>query len=304
MRLGYACINMFLAENKITVNRSMVKKTFLSKGIAYASELALKNVADLEKIVDWNIENGLLLYRMSGEMFPWMSDYELDALPDYAEIEAVLARIGQRAQDHDLRLTYHPGPFNVLATKNADVLRKTMKELRQYGEVMDLIGLPQTPFAKINIHVGGAYGDKASATDRFCESYRQLPDTARQRLTVENDDRANLFAMSDLLEIHRRVGIPLVFDYHHHQLHPGGLTEAEAMTVAAATWPAGVTPVVHYSSSRRTFEEPTAVEVAHADYIYNFIDLHGQEVDVMLEAKAKERAALRYLEEFADSVAQ
>ena len=92
--------------------------------------------------------------------------------------------------------------------------------------------------------------------------------------------------------------IPLVFDYHHHHLHPGGWTEAEAMTAAAATWPLGIPPIVHYSSSRRAFEEPLAPAVAHADYIYRFIDLHGQDVDVMLEAKAKERAVLRYLEEY------
>lgn len=300
MRIGYACINMFLAESKITVNRSMVKKTFQAKGTTYASELALKNVIDLEKITNWNIKNQLLLYRMSSDMFPWMSEYEFSELPDYSEIKAVLSRTGRKAQSNDLRLTYHPGPFNVLATKSADVVRKTIKELRQHGEVMDMLGLPRSPFAKINLHVGGAYGDKASAIDRFCENYTQLPDTARLRLTVENDDRGNLFSTQDLLEVNQRVGIPLVFDYHHHQLHPGSWTEAEAMTVAAATWPPGITPIVHYSSSRRTFEEPLVSEVAHADYIYQYIDLHGQHVDIMLEAKAKERAVLRYLEEFSE----
>ena len=303
MRIGYACINMFLAESKITVNRTMVKRTFLEKGVAYASELALRNVTDLEKIVDWNIGSQLLLYRMSSDMFPWMSEYEFGDLPDYLAIQTVLARIGQKARANDLRLTYHPGPFNVLAAKSADVLRKTIKEVRQHGEVMDMLGLPRTPFAKINLHVGGAYGDKASAIDRFCQNYRLLPDTARRRLTVENDDRPNLFTTADLLEIHRRSGIPLVFDYHHHQLNSGGWREAEAMTAAVATWPQGVRPIVHYSSSRRAFEEPLAAEVAHADFIYQHIDLHGQEVDIMLEAKAKERAVLRYLEEFSAPVA-
>lgn len=155
MRLGYACINLSLGESRITVNRSMVKKTFLAKGIAYASELALKIVTDLEKITDWNVQNGLLLYRMSSDMVPWMSEYELVELPDYPEIAEVLARIGQKAQANGLRLTYHPGPFNVLATKSPEVLRKTTKELQQHGEVMDLLGLPRSPYAKINIHVGG-----------------------------------------------------------------------------------------------------------------------------------------------------
>jgi UV DNA damage endonuclease len=298
MRIGYACINMTLAENKITVNRQMIKKTFLEKGIVYASELALKNVIDLEKIIDWNIRNQLLLYRMSSNMFPWMSEYEFPDLPDYAAIEQVLRRIGDKARQHDLRLTSHPGPFNVLATKSDSVLHKTIKELRQHGEIMDLIGLPRSPFAKINLHVGGAYGDKPSAIDRFCRNYELLPDTARTRLTVENDDKGNMFSIKDLLEINARTGIPLVFDYLHHQLCTGGWSETDAMTAAADTWPESIRPIVHYSSSRKRFEDGGVPEVAHADYIYQHIDLHGREVDVMLEAKAKEQAVLRYLKEF------
>ncbi|GAB3171020.1 UV DNA damage repair endonuclease UvsE [Telluribacter humicola] len=298
MRIGYACINMYLAEKKVQVSRQMIKKTFQEKGITYASELSLKNVQDLEQVIDWNIENHILLYRMSSNMFPWMSEYEFEDMPDIAEIKTVLARVGERAKQHDLRLTYHPGPFNVLATKDASVLEKTIKELRQHGEVMDMIGLPRTPFAKINLHVGGAYGDKPSAIDRFCQNYLQLPDTARTRLTVENDDKGNMFSTRDLLEIHQRTGIPLVFDYLHHQLCTGGWSEEEAMLTAASTWPKDIRPVVHYSSSRKKFEDQLVSEVAHADYVYQYIDLYGQDVDVMLEAKAKERAVLRYLEEF------
>ena len=106
MRLGYACINVLLAESKITVNRSMGKKTFLTKDVAYASELALKNVAALEKITDWHIRHVSLLYRMSSDMFPWMSEYELAELPDYPEIKEILSKTGQKALASGLRLTF------------------------------------------------------------------------------------------------------------------------------------------------------------------------------------------------------
>lgn len=293
---------MDLAEKKVQVSRQMIKKTFQEKGIPYASELSLKNIQDLEKVIDWNIENQVLLYRLSSNMFPWMSEYEFEDLPDITEIKTLLARVGEKVKQHDLRLTYHPGPFNVLATRDQSVLEKTIKELRQHGEVMDMIGLPRTPFAKINLHVGGAYGDKPSAIDRFCQNYLQLPDTARTRLTVENDDKANMFSISDLLEIHQRIGIPLVFDYLHHQLCTGGWSEEEAMLTAVSTWPKSIRPVVHYSSSRKKYEDQLVSEVAHADYVYQHINLYGQEADIMLEAKAKERAVLRYLEEFSVDV--
>ena len=295
MRIGYACINTTLAEEKICVNRSMVKRTFLEKGIAYASDLALKNVTDLEKIIDWNIANGLLMYRMSSDMFPWMSEYEIQDLPDIDLIAQRLSVIGGKARQHQLRLTFHPGPFNVLATNNPSVLEKTVKELRQHGEIMDLLNLPRTPFAKINIHIGGAYGDRASALKRFIRNFSLLSPEASTRLTIENDDKPNMFSVADLLTVHEETGVPIVFDYHHHLFRSGDITAEEAMELAVHTWPSGIPPIVHFSSSRKRFEDPQSLDTAHADFIYEQIDLFGYRADIMLEAKAKERATLHYL---------
>jgi UV DNA damage endonuclease len=290
---------MTLAEEKIQVNRSMIKKTFASKGINYASELALKNIIDLEKIIDWNIANQLFLYRMSSDMFPWMSEYEIQDLPDYQQIKDVLAKIGQKAKQHDVRLTYHPGPFNVLATNSDVVLRNTMKELRQHGEIMDLLYLPRSPFAKINIHVGAAYGDRQSAIQRFIKNYSLLPAEVSSRLTVENDDKPNMFCVTDLLGIHEATGIPVVFDYHHHQLCSGDLTTEEAMLLAHETWPVNIRPVVHFSSSRKRYEDPASSDASHADFIYEGINRFGIDVDIMLEAKAKEKATILFMQKFA-----
>jgi UV DNA damage endonuclease len=276
----------------------MVKRTFATKGISYASELALKNVIDLERVIDWNIHNGMLFYRMSSDMFPWMSEYELEDLPDFQHIALILKRIGEKAYRHKLRLTYHPGAFNVLATNNETVLNKTIKELRQHGEIMDMIGLPRSPYAKINIHIGGAYGDKVSAIQRFVKNVSLLPITASNRLTVENDDKANMFSVSDLTEVYQATGIPIVFDYHHHQFCTGGLTEEEAIVMAISTWPKDIIPVVHYSSSKKIFEDAASPGPAHADYVYESINTYGLDVDIMLEAKAKEMAVLKFKKDY------
>jgi len=295
MKIGYACINTTLAHQKISVNRSMTRKTFSEKGVHYASELALKNISDLEKIIDWNIDNRMLFYRMSSDMFPWMSEYEFEQLPGYGPISDHLQRIGSKAKKYNIRLTFHPGPFNVLATNNPAVLEKTIKELRQHGEVMDMLDLPRTTYAKINIHVGGAYGDRQAALKRFIKHVSLLPPTVRGRLTVENDDKPNMYSVTDLLTIHEATGIPIVFDYFHHHFRSGDLTTEEAMWLANGTWPKEIMPVVHLSSSRKVFEDIHAAETAHADHIYERINLYGLKADVMLEAKAKEIAVLRYL---------
>jgi len=298
MRLGYACINLGLAEEGIKVNRSMMKRSYLSKGIERASELALANVSDMEKIIDWNIRHDIKLYRMSSDMIPWMSEYEIPDLPHYEEIKQILARCGRKVNDQGHRLTYHPGPFNVLASNNPKVLANTEKELRQHGEIMDLLDQPLSPFAKINIHVGGAYGDKLAAMDRFAEAYVQLPETARKRLTVENDDRANLYSVKDLLWLHAQIKIPIVFDYFHHLFCTGSWDEKEALAAALATWPEDIKPIVHFSSPKQKFEDPAATGTAHADFLYEMVDFYGRDLDIVLEAKAKEKALLRFKEEF------
>ncbi|MDQ3099802.1 MAG: UV DNA damage repair endonuclease UvsE [Bacteroidota bacterium] len=293
MRLGYACINLSLAEEKVQVNRSMMKRTFLEKGIPHASALALANCTDLEKIIDWNVANDLLMYRMSSDMFPWMSEYEIADLPDHVRIRKVLRRIGKKAKAGNIRLTYHPGPYNVLGTNSEKVLQNTIKELRQHGEIMDLIGLPRSAEAKINIHVGAAYGEKIAAMARFAENYVNLPVTTRSRLTVENDDKVNMYSIQDLLWLHEQVGIPLVFDHYHHTFCTGGMSEEEAFDAAFQTWPQQIIPVVHFSSSRK-LEDPTAGATAHADHIYDHVKTYGRAVDIMFEAKAKDLAVLRY----------
>lgn len=297
--LGYACINNSLAADDIFVNGSLMKKTFVSKGIPYASELALKNITDLRTVIEWNIKHGISLYRMSSDMFPWMSEYEFDRLPDFNKIKHKLRTIGNLVAENDLRLTFHPGPFNVLASPNDSVITKTIKELRQHGEIMDLLGLPRTPFVKINIHIGGAYGNKEAALERFIENFKRLPETAAHRLTVENDDKGNMFSVKDLIKVHAATGIPIVFDYLHHQFCTGGLSEEEAFRLAYSTWPKSITPIVHFSSAKRKYEDEKAVEAAHADYVHEQVNTYGKKVSIMLEAKAKEAAILRYREEFA-----
>jgi UV DNA damage endonuclease len=160
------------------------------------------------------------------------------------------------------------------------------------------MGLSRTPWNKINIHLGGVYGDKESAMNRFCKNFEKLPESVQTRLTVENDDKASMYSVKELYNgIYKRVGVPIVFDYHHHRFCNGGLTEQEALELAMSTWPKDITPVVHYSESRSIEQEDEKIRPqAHSDYVYDYIDTYGNEVDVMIEAKHKELAVKKYTE--------
>jgi len=297
MNIGYACINMTLGSQKprITTNRGMIRKTFDEKGISYVSELALQNVRDLIEVVKWNEKNGIKFYRMSSDMFPWMSEYEFVDLPDYKKISVLLSGIGNLANKYGQRLSFHPGPFNVLASPSDNVVKKTIVELNKHSQIMDLMGLSRTPYNKINIHVGGVYGDKTSALQRWVDNFKLLDESTKSRLTIENDDKQSAYTVRDLMFIHENTGIPIVFDYHHHTCHNGGMTHQEALEIAISTWPKNIVPAVHVSEPRdeKMFR-------AHHDYVRSRVNNYGHNIDIMMEAKAKELSVLEYNKKYSE----
>lgn len=207
----------------------------------------------------------------------------------------MLQETGDLARKYGHRLTFHPSEFTKIASDRPEVVETSIKELEVHSKIFDLMGfLPPTHYNKINIHVGGVYGDKDATLARFADVFNnRLSANCRARLTVENDDRPSMYSVQDLLKLHDMIRIPIVFDFHHHKFCPGNWTTEEAFRAAIATWPAGVKPIVHWSESQEG-RRPHA----HSDYVDGPIDLYGLEgqVDVMVEAKAKELAVLRYRE--------
>ena len=292
-RYGYACINETLSYKGISANSRMIKKTFDEKGLEYASELALKNIRSIQEILKWNAEHDIELYRLTSDLFPWMSEYELSDLPNYKMICQELFECGSIANLTGQRITMHPGPFNVLGSPDEAAVRKTIKELNQHAQILDLMGLEASYYYPINIHVGGTYGSKEDTMNRFCENFQKLGDSAKKRLIIENDDKASMYNVKDIYEgLYQIIGVPITFDYHHHRFNTGDLTEEQALKLAAETWP--VKQLVHYSSCKRTFEDPTSRVQAHADWVYEKVKTYGLYLDIELEAKAKELAVLDY----------
>jgi UV DNA damage endonuclease len=297
VRLGYACINMELQEGRgIQTSRGMIKRTFMQKGISYASELALQNCRDLIEVIKWNNDHGIKVFRVTSCLFPWASEYNIDDLPDIEEISHALATVGRIAAAGGQRLSLHPGPFNILASDSERVVQNCITDLLIHQKIMDLMEQPQNRWAKINIHVGAAKGDRERSLETWCRNFERLPDGVKDRLTVENDDKANLYSIKMLYEgIFKRTGVAIVADQHHHECGPQDLSWAEALPMAASTW-GDVRPTCHLSNSR-TLEDPKEAKNAHSDWYYTPFNDCGLDVDVVLEAKMKERALHRYVKE-------
>ena len=300
--IGYCCIPMGCNVGKkkkehITVNRGMVRKTFDAKGLPYVSELVIENLKDTLKVLDYNLSVGIYIYRLSSDSFPWMSEYEFSDLPNFKLIQVLMKQIGDKAKENGIRLSYHPGPFNVISSQNDSVVEKTIKELNKHAELMDLMGLCQSHYYPINIHINITKPTCEEAAQRFVERFPMLSESCRKRLTVENDDSPNQYSVKMLYDmVHTKIGIPIVFDQHHFNYGPQDQTMEEALKLACSTW-GDVRPMTHMSSPK-TLEDNSGKQTAHADYIYEEIKTFGIDFDTEIEAKAKDLAVIKYRQQF------
>lgn len=277
-----------------------------------------ESIAHVRAIFEYMRKADLHMYRMSSDFAPYLTHPDMPQFhTQLDEARDELAALGRVAREYDIRLSLHPSQYILLNALDENVARKSIADLNAQAQILD--AMECRPEAVVVTHVGGVYGDRESGIARFIERHKTLPEATRRRLVVENDDVS--YGVSDTLRIHQQTGCPVVFDnLHHFCLNPDGMTMRDALRAALATWPAGVTPKIHYSSPDTAFTPEVVKEKgntgrertvkklraprtkAHADFINPmefvlFCETVGVEAarpfDVMLECKAKDVALLR-----------
>jgi len=257
----------------------------------------------LDVVFDYLDEIDVRVYRMSSSTVPYGTHPDLPEL-DYrrqiAACEVELERLAEKARALRLRLSTHPGQYTVLASPDAEIARKAALDVEQDALLLDSLGAG--PEGAVVVHVGGGYGDPASSLDRWVRAFERLSERAQQRLVVEHDER--IFDVDDVLELHRRTGVRVVFDLHHHRCNPGRDTpdSSDALVASLDTWPDDVRPKVHLSSPRTELREiggtqrPPMLD-QHADFatpwdLLELLNGADRPIDVVVEAKAKDLAVL------------
>lgn len=292
-RLGYACICTELRKNDIFASRTVRLATLKSKGLDYVKELALQNLRDLLLILKWNKEHDIYFYRMSSEMFPFAGHLEHGYSLDFAD--SLLKEIGQYARDNNMRLTMHPGQYDVLSSPSETVIANTVSDLKHHCEILDRMEMGVD--SVMIIHGGGVYGDKKGSLLRLEENILKLPDNVRNRLVLENCEMA--YCVEDLLDISEKIGIPIVLDFHHDDIYGSSKPIEEYFDRVFAVWhKRGIKPKVHVSNSVPGVKETDSKTARrkHSDYIqflHNSLLTITFPIDVMLECKMKEQAILR-----------
>jgi UV DNA damage endonuclease len=276
-----------------TTTATAVARMKRPEALAKLSRLCLANADALLQSLQFCAANGIGCFRVNSQILPLKTHptcgYALEELPDCGEILSRFKACGKFAKKHNLRTCFHPDQFVVLNSPRPDVVEFSLRELEYQSEVAEWIGADV-----VNIHGGGAYGDKQKALAVFASNLKRLSNRARKRLTVENDDK--IFTPGDLLPICRIAKIPLVYDVHHHRCHPDGLTVEQATDMAFATW--NREPLVHISSPLEGWKGPRPER--HHDFVdvTDFPECWKQRtITVEVEARAKEVAVLKLARE-------
>jgi UV DNA damage endonuclease len=291
IRFGLCCIFRAQAIKFRQTTARVLRKYDRVEQLTRLSELALHNASSLLKALEFVLKNDIGAFRVLSQILPLYTQpevgYTINDLPAAREIKLKYDDAKDFVQKHDIRLSFHPDQFVVLSSPDKRVVENSIRELIYQCEVAELIGAES-----VNIHLGGVYGNKSEAIKRFRQVYESLPVVVKKHLTLENDDIS--YTVKDLYPLCIELGIPLVYDVHHHRCNPDGLNVEAATEKSIATWDALTRePHFHISSPKNGWNNGTPRP--HSDYI-DFNDFPacwlglGRRVTIDIEAKAKELA--------------
>jgi UV DNA damage endonuclease len=286
MRIGYPCINRSIG---CTPSRTFRLASYSDDRLRDTVEA---NLSCLEAILRYNVQQGMLFLRITSDMVPFAS-HPVCTFPWQVHFLARFGQLGEYIRRHRFRISMHPDQFVLINTPDEGVLRRSIDELRYHVRILDLMGLDRS--AKIQLHVGGVYGDKVAAMERFIRVHDKLDEAIRQRLVIENDER--LYSVADCLAIHERTGIPVLFDVFHHALHNNQEPVNDLIHALSRTWKTsdGI-PMVDYSTQQAGKRAGAHAEHIDEEDFRDFLTMtHPADHDIMLEIKDKEKSALAAL---------
>lgn len=295
IKLGLCCINSELRKKGVFCSRTMIRKNFTVKK---AQELALANIRDITKLCEWNYNNHIFVLRLSSDILPHFTDPEVESY-DLSFVMDALREAGEAAKKYGQRINMHPGQFNQVGAKDDQVFIKTCQDLKMHADILDAMGIGVDGI--LCVHGGGVYNDKEKTVNRWISNFERLPENVKKRLCIENCEKC--YSVHDCLRIAEACSIPLIFDTHHFDCYNIIKKEEkdkieftdDMMARVVRTWTSrGITPLFHISEQR-----PDSRIGAHSDliqvipeYLLSLPQKYGVNLDIEVEAKAKEVAIL------------
>ncbi len=288
MRIGYPCVNRTVQCGS---NKTFRLNSYSEDRL---KETVSNNLDCLKQILRFNFEHQLLFFRITSDLVPFAS-HPINVFDWQSHFRSKFESIGEFVRKNGMRLSMHPDQFTLINSVSRDVFERSVKELEYHVEVLDLMNLDTT--AKVQIHVGGVYGNKQASIDRFVERYQMLDASITRRLVIENDDR--LYDLNDCLRISEKTTAPVLFDVFHHRLNnPNQIPVEDCFRLTEQTWNRNSDglPMVDYSSQKPFGAPGQHAETIDLDGFALFLKQSATfDCDVMLEIKDKEKSAMKAL---------
>ena len=300
VNLGYVAIALKLKDsspNKTITYKTLSKidKSMWSKRLL---DIAIKNIKNTERIIKYNNAYGVKLYRLTSKLIPLATHKELEEWDWENDLKPYFKLLGDTIKKYNIRVSFHPDHFVLLNSLKEEVLNTSIKDLKYHSKICDLMEMDNN--TKLVIHIGGMYGDKKSAIERFYKVFELLYENIKKRIILENDDK--IYTAEDVLNISEILDIPMVLDVHHDFCNPSSVDLENLIERVYDTWKnQKCPPKLHFSSpkSEKDFR-------AHSDYInskdfLNFLSMSkkvdGRDIDIMLESKKKDLSVYKLIDE-------
>jgi UV DNA damage endonuclease len=305
VRFGYVAMSVFL-ENA-SPSRTMTATNFRKledreAAIRRLEWLAAENIHNCLRLLRHNVGHEIHLFRFSSKIIPLYGHEMLRGWDPFPALAPAFAELGDYVKKHDMRVSFHPDHFTVLSTPRAEVLASSLLTLDYHVRMLEAMGLDDR--ARLNIHIGGTYGDREKALVRFCDQFNAMDERLRRRITLENDDKT--YMALETLQVCEQLGVPMVLDLHHHIVNGNGDSATQLWPRILDTWsnspyvPDKLPPKIHISSPKSEHDPR-----AHADYVelsdilpfLRDVAAMTPQLDVMIEAKRKDDALFRLMDD-------
>ncbi|MEK3732107.1 MULTISPECIES: UV DNA damage repair endonuclease UvsE [Paenibacillus] len=312
VRFGYVAMSTVI-ENA-SPSRTMTMKSFSKledreAGLRKLERIANENLHNTLRLLKHNEAHDIKVYRFSSKLIPLATHQDMQDWDPFPALSAGFLEIGSYVKRQKMRVSFHPDHFTVLSTPRPEVLRNSIGDLKQHVRMLKAMGLDAD--MKNNIHIGGAYGDKPSAAARFVEHFHELDQEIKERLTLENDDKT--FTAKETLAVCEATGLPMVLDLHHQWVNHDGESPADLWPHIVQTWTTPLAqagsqpdhplpPKIHVSSPKSPSDPRSHADEVEVAPLLGFLrSIAGttSRLDVMIEAKRKDGALFKLMEDLA-----
>jgi len=287
MKIGYPCINLSI---DCKGNRTFRLKSYSEERLV---ETIDNNLNCLQEMLRFNVAHKILFFRITSDLVPFAS-HPVCQFDWQKYFQDKFEHAGDYIRTHNIRISMHPDQFTLINSPDEEVYERSLRELIYHSEVLDLMELCTS--AKIQLHVGGVYGDKTTSIRRFVDRYNKLPDTVKRRLVIENDDRS--YTVQDCLQVSGMSDIPVLLDSFHSEVNSSGESLQDAVSLTALTWGQndGIL-MLDYSCQQKNARKGSHSGTVNTDHFRKFLERTASyDFDIMLEIKDKERSALKAVE--------